>query len=79
MDPSAPKPAARSTFLADAALTLAAFGFFTWILRTHVPSRDPFNVWLWGAISASCLAALFWLALQMFRAVLRAQRSARRK
>ena len=30
-------------------------------------------MWLWGAISASCLAALFWLALQMFRVVLKAQ------
>ena len=72
------RPPARSTILVDALLTLAAFAFFTWVLSGHVPSNDPFDIWLWGAISASCMAALFWLALQMFRTVLRAQRSARR-
>jgi heme exporter protein D len=51
--------------------------FFTWILRSHVPSNDPFFIWLWGAVTASCLAALFWLALQMFRVVLRAQLEAK--
>jgi hypothetical protein len=45
----------------------------------HVPSNDPFFIWLWAAITASCLTALFWLALQMFRAVLQAQRAAKRK
>jgi len=29
---------------------------------------------LWGAVSSSCLTAVFWLALQMFRVVLRASR-----
>jgi hypothetical protein len=78
MDQPEAKPPVRPTMLVDAALTLGAFGLFTWILRGHVPSTDPFEIWLWGAVSASCLAAVFWLALQMFRAVLRAQRSARK-
>jgi hypothetical protein len=42
-----------------------------------VPSNDPLFIWLWGAITASCMAALFWLALQMFRVVLRAQLAAK--
>jgi FtsH-binding integral membrane protein len=67
------------TLALDAGLTLAVFAFFTWILRSHVPSNDPFSIWLWGAITASCLAALFWLALQMFRVVLRAQIAAKHR
>ena len=66
-------PAGRATLALDTLLTLAVFGFFTWVLRSHVPSNDPFFIWLWAAITASCLAALFWLALQMFRVVLRGQ------
>jgi hypothetical protein len=70
------KPHGRAARALDALLTLAVFVFFTWVLRSHVPSNDSFYIWLWGAINASCLTALFWLALQMFRAVLRAQRDA---
>lgn len=79
MDQPETRPPARSTLLVDAVLTLAVFALFTWILKSHVPSFDPFDGWLWGAISASCMAALFWLALQMFRAVLRAQQSEDKK
>ncbi|MFA5057436.1 MAG: hypothetical protein WC485_04940 [Opitutaceae bacterium] len=79
MDQPEQKPAARASWILDAVLTLAVFVFFTWILRSHVPSNDPFYIWLWGAITASCLTAVFWLALQMFRAVLRAQLAARKK
>jgi heme exporter protein D len=77
MDLPKGKPADRAALALDAFLTLAVFAFFTWILRSHVPSNDPFFIWLWGAITASCLAALFWLALQMFRVVLRAQLEAK--
>lgn len=78
MDQPEPKPLRALTLAVDAGLTLAVFAFFTWILRSHVPSNDPFYIWLWAAITASCLAALFWLALQMFRAVLRMQLAGRR-
>jgi hypothetical protein len=77
MNPPNATPAGRAARALDAVLTLAAFVFFTLILRSHVPSSDPFFIWLWGAITASCLAALFWLALQMFRVVLRAQLEAK--
>lgn len=79
MDPSDRKPLRGITLALDAGLTLAVFAFFTWILRSHVPSNDPFHIWLWAAVTASCLAALFWLALQMFRAVLRAQLAAKQQ
>jgi hypothetical protein len=79
MDLPKEKPTGRGTRALDALLTLAVFAFFTWILRSHVPSNDPFYMWLWGAITASCLTALFWLALQMFRAVVRAQLQAKHK
>jgi heme exporter protein D len=71
------KPTDRVAIALDALLTLAVFVFFTWILRSHVPSNDPLYIWLWSAVTASCLAALFWLALQMFRVVLRGQLEAR--
>ena len=79
MDLPETKDASRTTLLLDAGLTTVVFAFFTWILSSHVPSNDPFYIWLWGAVGASCLAALFWLALQMFRAVLRAQGEARHR
>jgi FtsH-binding integral membrane protein len=79
MDQPDRKPVRGTTLALDAGLTLAVFAFFTWILRSHVPSNDPFSIWLWGAITASCLAALFWLALQMFRVVLRAQIAAKHR
>jgi hypothetical protein len=33
---------------------------------------------LWAGLTAACLTAVFWLAIQMFRVVLRAQREARK-
>lgn len=79
MDQPVRKPLNRATVALDALLTLVVFVFFTLILRSHVPSNDPFYMWLWGAITATCMAALFWLALQMFRVVLRAQLAAARE
>ena len=63
----------------DALLCLGFFGYMFTVTRVHVPSRDPHMVALFGAAGAACLTGVFWLALQMFRAVLRAQRAAGRK
>jgi hypothetical protein len=49
------------------------------VLKTHVPSNDPKMIVIWGAICTSCLTAVFWLTLQMFRVVFRAHRAASRK
>jgi hypothetical protein len=62
----------------DAVLVIAFFAYMFSVVSTHVPSNDPHMIRLWGAVTASCLTALFWLALQMFRVVLRAQREARK-
>ncbi len=63
----------------DAVLVIAFFIYMYSVLSTHVPSDDPHMIMLWGAISSSCLTAVFWLALQMFRVVYRAQRAAGKK
>ncbi|HTX66562.1 MAG TPA: hypothetical protein VMD31_12385 [Opitutaceae bacterium] len=78
MDQTESKPGRGAAMALDTVLTLAVFALFTWIMRGHVTSNDPFNIWFWALVTSSCLTAVFWLALQMFRAVLRAQREAGR-
>jgi hypothetical protein len=63
----------------DAILVAAFFVFMYAQVSPHVPSNDPHMIMLWGAITASCLTAVFWLSLQMFRVTLRAQRAAKKK
>jgi hypothetical protein len=43
-----------------------------------VPSNDPTDIRIWGAITTLCLTGVFWLALQMFRVVFRFHRQQRR-
>ncbi len=61
----------------DTILTLAAFVVFFFICRNHVPSHDPVMINLWAAITASCMAGVFWLAMHCFKFTLRAQREAK--
>ena len=58
----------------DAALCLAAFGLFFAVIRLHVPSEDGRQVAFWSGATAACMTGVFWLALQMFKAVVRHQR-----
>jgi hypothetical protein len=44
-----------------------------------VQTNDPKMTLLWGGLTAACMSGVFWLAVQMFRVVLRAQRAANRK
>jgi len=67
-------PRTAGNLVVDTALTLAAFLFFTWIARSHVPSEDKTIINLVGAFTGACMAGVFWLAWQMFRVVLRGQR-----
>lgn len=60
--------------LLDTVLTLVAFGIFFLLCRSHVPSDDRVVINIWGAITASCLTGVFFLALQMFKVTLRGQR-----
>ncbi len=75
MDEPAQKPARFRRLAADAVMTLSVFAFFTWVLTGHVPSNNPFDIWFWAAVGSSCMSAVFWLGLQMFRVVLDAQRA----
>jgi len=62
----------------DAALALLFFALMFLVVRSHVQSESPVFIAIWGGGAAACLTGGFWLALQMFRAVLRAQRAAKK-
>ncbi|MBL9201594.1 MAG: hypothetical protein JNL39_13880 [Opitutaceae bacterium] len=67
------------SLLVDAVLTIAFFiGIYT-LVAPHVPSNDKKMVMLWGGLCAACMTGVFWLAVQMFRVVLQAQRADRKK
>ena len=68
-----------ASLIVDAILVAAFFAYMWKVLSSHVPSHDPQMIILWGALGSSCLTAVFWLALQMFRVVLRAQIRSGRK
>lgn len=57
----------------DAVLVVAFFFYIYSVVSTHVQSHDPKMIMLWGGLTAALLTALFWLALQMFRMVVRFQ------
>jgi hypothetical protein len=63
----------------DAVLVIGFFAYMYTVVSTHVPSNDPAMIHLWGVLCAACLAGVFWLCIQMFRVVLRAQRAAKSK
>jgi hypothetical protein len=67
-------PRVAGNVVLDTVLTLIAFGIGFIVCRPHVPSNDPAMINLWGAITGSCIAGVFWLAMQMFKATLRGQR-----
>jgi RsiW-degrading membrane proteinase PrsW (M82 family) len=66
------------SLVVDFVLVAAFFAYLFTLLRSHVPSNDPKMINLWGAIGSSCLTAVFWLCIQMFRAVLRKQRASKK-
>jgi uncharacterized protein YqgC (DUF456 family) len=67
------------SLVVDLVLVVLFFVYMFGVLKPHVPSTDPRMIILWGALGASCMTGVFWLALQMFRVVLRAQRAASKK
>jgi len=50
---------------------VCAFG----LVRSHVPSDDIKVIVAWSGLTAACMSGVFWLVIQMFRVVLRAQRA----
>ena len=65
-----------ASVFANVVLVGAFFVLMYSLLRSHVPSGNPFYVRLWAALGASCMSGVFWLCIQMFRVVFRAQREA---
>ena len=66
------------SLVVDAVLVLAFFVYLYTLVASHVPSRDPFWIMVWAGLCAACMSGVFWLAIQMFRVVLRAQRLAKK-
>jgi hypothetical protein len=66
------------SLVVDAVLVIGFFLFIFRIVAPHVPSNDRSMIVLWGGLTAACMSGVFWLAVQMFRVVLRAQREDRR-
>jgi hypothetical protein len=67
------------SLVVDAILVIVFFGFIYSIVAPHVPTNDKSMVILWGGLCAACMTGVFWLCVQMFRVVLKAQRADRRK
>ncbi len=72
------KPFSLLSLVIDLVLTAIAFSIFYWLVNSHVQSTDPRMIMLWGAVGASCLTGVFWLALQMLKTVNRFQRELRK-
>ncbi len=67
------------SLVVDAILVIAFFLFMIGVLKSHVPSNDPKQILLWSALTSACMSGTFWLAIQMFRVVLKAQLAAKKK
>lgn len=66
-----PTPA---THLVDAIVVGAFFVYMFTVLRGRVPTESAFWMNFWGGAVSACMSGVLWLAVQMFRVVLRAQR-----
>jgi len=79
MDQPETKHTTPVSLVVDAVLVVAFFAFIYTLVAPHVPTTDPKMTLLWGALCAACMTGVFWICVQMFRVVLRAQRAASRK
>jgi hypothetical protein len=66
------------SLLIDAVLVLGFFAYLYSVVSAHVPSVDKTWIMVWGVLCAACMSGVFWLCIQMFRVVLRAQLARRR-
>ena len=67
------------TIAVDAVLLAIFAVIIYWLVAPHVPSTDARMIMLWGGLCTACMTGVFWLCIQMFRVVLRAQMAARKK
>jgi len=58
----------------DLLITLIVFVGMVFVLRSHVPSENPGIILAVAIFASSCSTGVFWLAMQMFKAVLAHQR-----
>lgn len=73
------KYATPASIAVDAVLVILFFiGLYKWV-SPHVPSTDSKYIMLWAGLTAACMSGVFWLCIQMFRVVFKAQREARKK
>jgi len=77
-DPQEQKFTTPGSLAVDAVLTLGCFAFLYTVVSPHVPSNDKGMIMLWSALTSACMSGVFWLCMQLFRVVLRAQREAKR-
>ena len=57
----------------DTVLCIAFFLYMYTVVSTHVPSKDHRMVLFFGGSCSACMTLVFWLTLQMFRMVVKAQ------
>ena len=62
----------------DAVLVIGFFVYMFTVVRPHVQSANPVYITIWGGLTSACLSAVFWLAIQMFRVVYRAQHASKK-
>jgi hypothetical protein len=79
MVPPEQKHTSPVSLLVDAVLVIGFFLFIYSLVSRHVPSNDKKFILLWGGACAACMTGVFWLCVQMFRVVLRAQIADRRR
>jgi hypothetical protein len=68
-----------ASLLVDAILVIGFFIFMYTVVSRHVPSNDKSMILLWGGLCSACMTGVFWLCVQMFRVVLKAQIADRKK
>ena len=68
-----------ASLIVDAILVVGFFIFIYTTVAPHVPTNDKSMELLWGGLCSACMTGVFWLCVQMFRVVLRAQRAAGKK
>ena len=78
MSQSPQKHTSPASLVVDAALVIVFFVLMYLFVSTHVPTNDVKMRLLWGGLCSACVTGVFWLCVQMFRVVFRAQREDRR-
>lgn len=67
------------TLVVDTILMVLFFAGIYSLVQSHVPSNDKNMIMLWAGLTSACMTGVFWLCIQMFRVVLRAQLADRRR